>query len=121
MGGFSTAYTTIYNVICPCIFAGHLQAEDEEVLARILGEFSGEELTGEHLEEAFLVENPGYTHGWKRKRDARVPVQKLVVPLSMATLQEAFTQNAELQLKVHNGLWPLWRPLQVSMICAQLS
>ena len=47
-GNFSSAYITKYNVIRPHVSPGHLRTEDQEVLGKILGDFSGKELTLDH-------------------------------------------------------------------------
>ena len=100
-GYFSDAYTTVFTVICPHVMPGLLGNGDREVLTKILGDFNGEELTLDTLEEAFLASHPGYAHGRKRKRDAWVPVQTLLIPPLMSTLPKEFTTNVELQEKVH--------------------
>ena len=101
-GNFSTAYTTMYNVICPRVSCRHLKTEDRVVLKKIFGKFSGKDMTFDMLEDAFLEENPSYARGWKRKQDARVPVEKVLIPSLVAALPKEFTQDKELQVAVHN-------------------
>ena len=100
-GNFLDAYTTVYNIIRPRVTPGLLGVGDREVLTKIFGDFKGKELTLDMMEEAFLESHPGYAHGCKRKHDARVLVQVLLIPALMAALPEEFTTSAELQEKAH--------------------
>ena len=40
-GNFSAAYTTVYNIIHPCVMPGLFCTRDHEVLTMILGDFHG--------------------------------------------------------------------------------
>ena len=100
-GNFSDAYTTVYNIICPRVTPGLLGVRDREVLTKIFGDFKGKDLTLDIMEETFLESHPGYAHGCKRKCDARVLAQVLLIPALMAALPEGFATSTELQEKVH--------------------
>ena len=119
-GNFTAAYTTMYNVICPHVSCGLLKTKDCKVLKKICGNFNNEELTLDILEDAFLEENPRYAHGLKRKQDAQVPVDKVLIPLLVAALPEEITWDKELQLTVHNCFMALMEALEQDFTGARL-